>query len=368
MQLSLFLFWIAAFEALPILGYTYVTSSLCKTFLGPKSTSPVKTSSYALTIPVTYVKKTTITPTNTITPPPVTTTTTTTSTLTSTRFTATTITSTVVRTSTPPATTVATSPGFTPLASGIGYRAKKRSIEDVKAAAPAIRGRTVQERAPSSSGVVVRCSKGGPPHFAPAQYPTSVICGALVQAVTTTTKSFTATTTATTTLAPVTETATSTTIETTTSTSTYPAITETTTTTVSTTTITTTTRTLTTDAVTTQTIVAPAPTTYNACAPNNVVNSANGGQGIDGVGVEGGVIDVSAADAVACCTACQTSAYCFGYVYSGGSRCYLTSKSNQQCAGNAAFGSYYTSSTLSPSDGFVIGNGPCGQLMNNGGS
>ena len=56
----------------PALGYVYSTQSLCTTLLGSNSVSPVKTSSYVLTIPITFTKKATVTPTSTITPSPVT--------------------------------------------------------------------------------------------------------------------------------------------------------------------------------------------------------------------------------------------------------------------------------------------------------
>ena len=57
-----------------ISAYTYTTRSLCLTKYGSKSVAPVKTSSYALTIPLTYAAKYTVTPTSTITPAPDTTT------------------------------------------------------------------------------------------------------------------------------------------------------------------------------------------------------------------------------------------------------------------------------------------------------
>ena len=61
-----------AIKVAPTLGYVYSTQSICTTFLGSNSVSPVKTSSYVLTIPITFTKKATVTPTSTITPPPIT--------------------------------------------------------------------------------------------------------------------------------------------------------------------------------------------------------------------------------------------------------------------------------------------------------
>ncbi len=72
---------VVAFNIAPTLSYVYSTQSICTTRLGPNSVNPVKTSSYVLTIPITFTKKATVTPVSTITPPPVTTTSTVTSTV-----------------------------------------------------------------------------------------------------------------------------------------------------------------------------------------------------------------------------------------------------------------------------------------------
>ena len=53
----------------------YKTNSLCTTLYGTKSVPP-KSTGYKITIPITFKRKTTVTPTVTVTPPPVTTTTT----------------------------------------------------------------------------------------------------------------------------------------------------------------------------------------------------------------------------------------------------------------------------------------------------
>ncbi|CAO1606483.1 hypothetical protein XANCAGTX0491_009982 [Xanthoria calcicola] len=195
-------------------AYEFATAKLCTTNYGAKSTA-VKTNSYVVTVPITILKKFTTTLTSTITPAPATTTSTetvtttsvvlttptetftdtvsTTSTLTTTQIffeeaTTTTSTTTSVATSTVP-----TAAGFTPLASASGYVAK-RSSED--AAAPAIRGRRMEERAAPRK---LSCPQVGKPGSF-GQFPQSVICGALVIAKTTSTRTFTATNKATTTL------------------------------------------------------------------------------------------------------------------------------------------------------------------------
>ncbi|CAL8584419.1 hypothetical protein XPA_010021 [Xanthoria parietina] len=146
-------------------AYEFSATKLCTTNYGAKSTA-VNTSSYTVTVPITVLKKLNTTLTSTITPAPATTmstetvtttsvvlttptetftdTVSTKSTLTTTQISfeeATTTTSTTTSVAT---STVPTAPGFTPLASASGYVAK-RSSED--AAAPAIRGRRVEERA-----------------------------------------------------------------------------------------------------------------------------------------------------------------------------------------------------------------------------
>lgn len=98
--------------------------------------------------------------------------------------------------------TVPTPAGFTPIASGPGYVPKKRSLEMAAAPVPAIRGRSVEERA--ASRIQVCPEVGRPGSF--SQYPQTVICGALVIAKTTSTRTYTATSTVSTTLPVVTNT------------------------------------------------------------------------------------------------------------------------------------------------------------------
>ncbi|KAG7007183.1 hypothetical protein G7Y79_00011g030810 [Physcia stellaris] len=385
MWLSAFAFAVLSTCVLPIQAYDYSTAKLCTTKYGPKSTS-AKTTSYALTIPVTITNKFTTTSTSTITPPPQTTTTTTTSTATATVFITptstftetdtetdtTTITATittdttitVTTTSSVATTTVPTPAGFTPIANEPGYVPKKRSIE---AAAPAIRGRYVEAR---TSPKVPACPPIGKPGSF-SQYPQSVTCGALVVAKTTTTKTFTASTKATTTLPASTNTITST--ATTTETTTSLAAPASTTTTTTTTVIETDTATETATNTVTQTVTAvqASSTVYAACSSNNVINRANGNQGVNVVSFNGNgpaptTNEVAISDAVACCAQCQQTAGCNGYAqYPGAARCFLFS--NGQCDASQNFGQFFqTNAGFSPSSGYTIGNGPCGQLDNGG--
>ena len=110
-------------------------------------------------------------------------------------------TDTTTTTTTPAAVTVPSAAGFTPLASEASYNPKKRS-EGHAEGVPAIRGRTAQKSLNKCPPI------GNPGKFSPTQYPTSVICGALVEQITTSTKTYTASTTAKITIAPVTSTVT----------------------------------------------------------------------------------------------------------------------------------------------------------------
>ena len=194
----------------PALGYVYSTQSMWTTLLGSNSVSPVKTSSYVLTIPITFTKRATVTPRSTITPPPVTSTSTVTTVVrdrqrlsrskmripmtckftrplrpfprrlrarsqrqtlsrygkpsyssqatspqrnahrswqsTTTSTVSRTETDTTTTTNTPVAVTMPTAAGFTPVATEGSYSPKKRSESYAEAAVPAIRGGTLQGR------------------------------------------------------------------------------------------------------------------------------------------------------------------------------------------------------------------------------
>ncbi|KAI4246294.1 MAG: hypothetical protein L6R40_001962 [Gallowayella cf. fulva] len=262
--------------------------------------------------------------------------------------------------------TVPTAAGFTPLALEPGYVPKKRSAE--AAVAPAIRGRRVEERAAVKSPICPQVGKPG--SF--SQYPQNVICGALVVAKTTSTKIYTATKTATTTLPAATSTATSTVTATETSTSAAAPASTTTTTTLAAPDSTETATSTTTNTVTeTVTVVEASSTVYAACSSNNIVNHANGNQGIYQVYYAGGAAapttnEVAISDPAACCEQCQKSAGCTGFAqYPGLARCFFFT--NGQCDASQNFGQFFKSnSAFRPSDGYRLGNGPCGQLGNGG--
>jgi hypothetical protein len=113
--------------------------------------------------------------------------------------TATTTTSTTIITTTPAPFTVPTSAGFTALANSPDYRARKRDIDD---GIPAVRHSKPRGLSPRAANVIKCPPVGKPGQFSPQIYPTSTICGTLVRAYTTFTKSYPAQTTATTTLSP----------------------------------------------------------------------------------------------------------------------------------------------------------------------
>ncbi|KAL8992012.1 MAG: hypothetical protein Q9169_007450 [Polycauliona sp. 2 TL-2023] len=323
-------------QVIPSQAYDYSTLKLCTTKYGSKSTA-VKTTSYAVTIPITID-----TTTQTITVEATTFTSTTTSIATS---------------------TVPTAAGFTPLASGAGYVAK-RSIEHAEV--PAIRGRPVEQRAAPQKPICPPIGKPG--SF--SQFPQSVVCGALVVAKTTSTKTFTATTKATTTLPVSTSTITSSISVTETSISAAAPASTTTTTTLSFSTTETATSTATNTATQTVTIVEASSTVYAACAANNLVNRANGNQGIITVfsNTPGfpTVNEVSVPNPLACCEQCQKTSGCLGFAqFPGQARCFYFT--GGQCNASQFSGaSYQSGAGLAPSDGYTIGNGQCGQLGNGG--
>ncbi|KAL8830029.1 MAG: hypothetical protein Q9191_001668 [Dirinaria sp. TL-2023a] len=382
-----------SFYLLPIQAYEYSTTSLCTTKLGARSTS-VKTTTYALTVPVTVTVKSTSTPVSTITPPPQTTSVTATQTTTSivvttsvdtqtdttlsiaiassanalykSTVTETITTDTVVvttSTSTIATSTVPTSAGFTALALESGYVPKKRSVE--ADAPPAIRGRQVEGRAATTSPLASPLGKPG----VFTQYPQAVTCGALVVAKTSKVIVSTAKPT-TTTLPAVTNTITSSTTVTETSTSAVSAST-TVTTTVDITSVTTVTSTSTNTITQTVTVVQAQSTAYAACDSNNVVQTANGHQPVYNVYYAGSgrgpaITNFDIADPVACCQQCQQLAGCTGYVqFTSYASCFAYT--SNQCDGSQSFGqSFQTINGPPPSSGYSIGNGPCGQLANQG--
>lgn len=371
-------FYLSLFAHLATGQTTYETKSLCTTAYGTKSVAP-RSYGYKLTVPLTYQKRTTITPVSTITPLPITTTTTSTSTSTvtttstststitqftdstSTVTSMTSTTSTIVEvsttTTTPSSVVVPTSSGFTPLASSSDYVAKKRSVED---GIPAIRG-----RAPS---LIKFPPVHGNGQFQPQVYPTSTICATLIEAITTNTKTFTGSSTSTTTLPASTSTQTS--VVSTTTTVTVAADPAVTTTIITNTVMTTITKTTTdsTTSTSTQTIVAPASTTlYDQCQSNNVVGAANGNHGISYVNLDSKVMSLnsnSISDPVQCCVSCAQAMNCAGYAQLPGGKCYYFTWIAGQCDGSNSSPNYYyvPLDGITAGQGYIIGNGQCGQL------
>ncbi|KAI4223085.1 MAG: hypothetical protein LQ349_007498 [Xanthoria aureola] len=266
--------------------------------------------------------------------------------------------------------TVPTAAGFTPLASASGYVAK-RSSED--AAAPAIRGRRMEERAAPRK---LSCPQVGKPGSF-GQFPQSVICGALVIAKTTSTRTFTATNKATTTLPVATSTITSTTTITSTSISAALPATTTTTTTLSFSTTELASSKSTTTATQTVTVIEASSTIYAACAPNNIINHANNNQGITTIYSTGQfqpttTSEVAIAEPIACCEQCQKTPGCTGFAqYPGGgqARCFFFTVVPGQYNAASNLGQFFQSNAgFEPRDGYTMGNGPCGQLGNRGSS
>ena len=362
-------------------GYVYSTQSLCKTAYATKSV-PVKSTTYALTIPLTFTTKYVSTSTATITPAPVSTVRTITSTktivvssaATSTFYTATTSTSTEFTTSTQTVdggtltvtsgtTTVPTSAGFTPIVSDASYQPKKRSAPiAVEERVLLIKGRNLAKHATTSSYCQLPAPTAPHSFTNPPVYPTAVTCGYLVEAIMTTTKTVPATATAKTTLPPSTITGTSTYVATVTSVSTLPSVIVTITSTATTTTTSTVTATLS----TTASVVAPSATYYAACAANNMVNSANGGHGIYAIYYLGPLTSETDNTPYDCCVTCQTSTnLCNGFAYLGGT-CYYFGD-GQNCRGDTqGLSVFQTEDGLDPSAGYTVGNGPCGQVGDNG--
>ncbi|KAI1318537.1 hypothetical protein F5Y16DRAFT_391825 [Xylariaceae sp. FL0255] len=279
---------------------------------------------------------------------------TTTSTATATETDTETDTTTTTVTTTSTVTTQSTVPapaGFTGVAEGGGYNPKK-----AREARP--KPDSLDRRSP---GLLVANQN---------LYPECVECTLQV----TTTK----TTTVTTTAKPSTKTlpgttATSTTTVSTTSTSTVfpPDVTSTVTSTVATTsTVTTTSTTLSTGTTTTTATetLYTTPAYYAACGPDNIVASANGGNAIDTFSYgEPAISAVYVNTAYDCCVACFNSVTpCFAAVYYGG-ECDLVQSTTATCAAGVPYGGYYETDSSDPGDdGFVVLNGPCGSLTDNG--
>ncbi|KAI4199826.1 MAG: hypothetical protein LQ350_004356 [Teloschistes chrysophthalmus] len=227
-------------------------------------------------------------------------------------------------------------------------------------------------RAAAPSQIVVKCSPGKSPTLTPQLYPTSVICGALVETVTTKTTTRTASTTNTITAATPTSFVYSTVTSTSTSTIIPAPVTSTISATVATTitTSTATTTTTTTTITSTTTVLGTATTSYAACGPSNIATTANGGHTISEVdgGVGNSASFVSVDSAYSCCVACITSSdNCRGFVYIGiaGFECELLT--GNTCDPGVAFGGLmFRTDPYAMDQGIPVGNGRCGIVQNGG--
>ncbi|KAG8527153.1 uncharacterized protein KY384_008583 [Bacidia gigantensis] len=382
-----------------------LAQQLCATKMGTSSVKSVPTQTYALTLTLTKQVKVTSTPVTTVTPAAVTTTglttafttvtitgptstDTTTTTLTSKRsrihlclstLTASlldtdtsTITSTTTQTATQTNTITTTTSGTSTISAPAGFTAIKSDPDYV----PKIKARDVlglAARAAAPQQIVVKLANGKPV-VSPQLFPTAVICGRLVETVTTKTATVTATSTSTVNAATPTSTVTSTTTSTSTSTIIPDRVTATATATTSTTVTTSTGTTVQTTTTITATEVAtiPTATTYAACQPNNIATTANGGKTINEV--DGGSGNhasfTSGSSPYDCCVACITSSdNCRAFVYLGlgnGYDCELLIGSS--CDPGVAFGgTQFRTSPSTTTAGIPVGNGKCG-IVGNGGT
>ncbi|CAG1984067.1 unnamed protein product [Fusarium graminearum] len=119
----------------------------------------------------------------------------------------------------------------------------------------------------------------------------------------------------------------------------------------------------------TQTSVAPSATFYAACASNNLVSATNGNHGIDSINFNddtsnNDIIVIGTASAYNCSMACQTTSNCIFSDFAFGG-CQLVIGSS--CSTAATFGTSYQTNSNVPADrGVVISNGPCGSIQNLG--
>ncbi|KAL6716074.1 hypothetical protein ACLMJK_007036 [Lecanora helva] len=359
------------------------TSQQCKTKLGKNSVQPVPTSTVTTTKATkTYTTKSTVTPIQTVTPAPKTqnvkSTTTFTSTTTApasavvsttTQTDTTTIGSIVTETYTnsvfttetttvtDTTTTIPTPAGFTPVLQGNGY-------------VPKIKGREVAPRAaaPDPNLVTYAIDKAAKTQkVSPTQYPNAVTCTQTLSPYTTTTVTVTGKA-RTTKLPRSTITNTRSFSTTTTSTQYPPDVTSTTTVTITSTydqSDQTTTITTDTTSTSTETALLPGPTYYAACASDNLVTNANGGYTISGVGISGSNYFVSAGTAYDCCANCQQSGCKSSFFFAAAYPDPVCFNSySDTCSPGSVTDSFYTYSDQRP--GYVISNGPCGQIQDQG--
>ena len=368
------------------------TQEICVTKLGNASLTHLGTTTCAFTTSLKKSNKLISTPSTTITPQPIT------YTVTSTTFATTTVgkidtfavTSTIIFpstiyitdistvigtftttvTSATTTTTIPPSAGFTPIQSEASYIPKKRFSKRLGGQArrailitPRKHTRAEQQERGAAPAYQLQLI-GDKPRWSPPLFPSTVTCEEMVEAILTTTITLTAKgTISVTAKAPkTTQTLTSTAMRTIILVEASTTITILTTLT-SMTTLTTieTTTSLTTA---TATAIVPTATFYEACATNNMVSSANGGQAIGSFGTKNPPSGTIATSAYDCCVICLLTTNCGGIAYANFG-CDLAIV--DLCDPSQSSGTNFNSdSTQNPNYGFTISNSNCGQVANGG--
>lgn len=265
--------------------------------------------------------------------------------------------------------TVPTSAGFVPVASGMGYPgAKKREAHpnnrfdlDARAVSSSL------SKSASTTLAVIQAQSGVP--MVSGSYPTTVSCETIFEIFTTLQTTVTGTSTATITAPPFT--ATVYVMNNITSTSTLiPEDARVSTIFIDEIAVSTTiveTETFTSTVSNIVTVAAPSATYYAACAPNNIVGTANGAS-FGAMQISGTVQPrfyyAHLNSAYDCCVACQTTNNCAGASYVDGT-CSVypiggtAGTSGGTCNPKVFFGDYFPYSGGDPQ---TVINGPCGQF------
>lgn len=114
----------------------------------------------------------------------------------------------------------------------------------------------------------------------------------------------------------------------------------------------------------TESSTAPVATFYAACSSDNIVESANGNNGIDALDFgDASISSIDASSSLDCCVACQKADNC-GFSTFGYGTCYL-GITNGTCDGSNSHNALFKTSP-SAGKGYAISNGACGQIANGG--
>ncbi|KAH6606917.1 hypothetical protein Trco_006070 [Trichoderma cornu-damae] len=259
-------------------------------------------------------------------------------------------------TTTTPTTTIPAPADFTPITEEPGYvaRLKGRSVD------------SLLERGKET----LQCKNGpGGPALWPPMHPQSVACTKVIEPIVIKRVTYTAKA-CTRTARPTTKTVTTTIKQTRTETVWPGDVTSTVTASTSTviTSSTDSTTTATTTTTSTVSAVAPLQTFQAACGPDNLITTANGGNGIAGVSTRqpGNFVPVSGITSpYECCVACFNTAACRGSLTFGPSACYLLVGADGVCHANQ-FNGMDQFQTQAGASGTTVSNGPCGLLANGG--